>query len=303
LGWSKNIKFKLAKTLSKNLVYEISDLNHKALFKLLSDKETLPSKRLISLYKYLEQNTKIPVPKIFYFDDSRIFFNKDVVVQDYVKGGVQTNCIRKHPSDLSNLFMQIERAVSEIHRINPTEVKDFWYPNDWNQPRKVVWQKYLIEEIGLTLLWLPNFDLEIEQKLAAAKKLNALVKRIKEEEIVPVPLHGDLSPPNIIIDHAAGECKLVRIVDFERARMGDAVWDLVYYYGFLERLNENVANQWKKIVWEKLDPDAKSRFDEYRFVFHAWTVRDMIDMPEEISRTKAGKKSLAILRTDCLQIA
>jgi aminoglycoside phosphotransferase (APT) family kinase protein len=112
-----------------------------------------------------------------------------------------------------------------------------------------------------------------------------------------VPLHGVFSPHNIIVGTKDGDACVMRIIDFERARIGDRVWDLVYLYGRLQILDEQIAQSWKSVFWNELTADEQKRFDLYWFLFHAWTVRDGIADRTNEMRYIRGEKALRLLQS------
>ena len=148
--------------------------------------------------------------------------------------------------------------------------------------------------INLTLHSLHDFDIREDVKEHLSKEFADLRTYILERRAPEVPIHGDPGSGNFIIDEVVGVCRLKRIIDFEWARMGDGLWDFAYYWGWLERDNYNVSQEWKQIL-EKNIPQEMIRLNQFRLLFHAWTVRDMLDYKDKPIRLRRGKKSLSLL--------
>jgi len=280
-------------TNSQNKVYEV--LGRKpSIVKILSDTESLTASRLIKLYNYLD-TTNIAAPKIIHEDLSHCFFNDEVIIQDFAEGVDLEVCLKQPHHNLKNLFQAVYEQIVEIHQLQPAAVHTFWYPDDWNKKEHPDWKRYILTELHLTTPELYKLDLPIKTLASIMRKLHTLEVYISKEDYQLVPLHGDLGPRNIIIDHK-DHCKLVRIVDFERARIGDSLWDLVYCYGQLERLSTKLAENFKSCFWGQLSQARKSIFNCYYILFHAWSIRDMSSYKDNPKRTKLGRKSLKTLK-------
>ena len=148
--------------------------------------------------------------------------------------------------------------------------------------------------INLTLHGLQDFDLSEDKKNSLVKELTELKQYILDDNHTLVPIHGDPGSGNFIIAEENHSCKLIRIIDFEWARQGDGLWDFAYFWGWLERDNREASFLWKKILEEKI-PQHMNRLNQFRLLFHAWTVRDMHDYKDKEIRLRRGKKSLELL--------
>lgn len=287
----------LLETQSDNRVYRVKSHTKPLLVKFLTDEETIIGRRLVRLYHFLATNTKIQAPKILFYDRSSLLFENEVVVQSYANGQNQFKCLQATHTD-TNLFRQILNQLNLIHQLPIPKVENFWYPNDWSEKKKLSWKKFIQTEIGLTLIHIQKFDLDDKTKSKLKKLLYDLDKLILTTNQQLNPLHGDLSPQNVIVDHRGKNCRFVRLVDFERARIGDRVWDYAYYFGWLERSEPKAAQTWKKVIWSHLSREQKHSFALYRFLFHAWTVRDELEYPHSTSRKSHAQRSLSIIKND-----
>jgi len=238
-------------TVSGNRVYQIT--NKKTfIFKILQAKGSLTGSRLVKLYRYLYKKKTIPAPHIVSYDNSNVYFSSPVVIQDFKSGNVQNLCLRNNRHKKLKLFKQIYQAVKTIHQLPIAQVRQFWYPNDAQQKTSFSWVSYFLNEIQKTINIVPQLNLKTKNSQYIISCLEELQNYIKKGEFLLVPLHGDLSPQNIIINHKNNQCQLVRLLDFERARIGDFLWDFVYYYSWLERIDSSSADLWKKTFWNKL---------------------------------------------------
>mgnify|MGYP005838124519 CR=1 FL=1 len=278
-------------TASGNSVYKLQ-LSTPKLMKVVRDKNRLAFERQINLYRYLNHK-KVPSPVIETVDMSQVFFSHDVLIQDYVAGDVIKKCFMDHPQKVDSLLEKVYQALIQIHELPVDEVKDFWKPPLDEQFTQ--WKNYMLLNINMTLHVVQEKSVtkDIYKKIAEA--LSCLKDYVREERYALEPIHGDVGSDNIIVHHNKS-CQLVRLIDFEWARIGDGLWDFAYFWGWLERNNTEVAEKWKKLLLQHL-PDQMIQLEWYRILFHAWTVRDMMEYKDNPIRLRRGKKSFEILET------
>ena len=287
---SERTTVKPEETASNNFVFTVTDIDN-YIVKVLQDTDTSAAKRQVKVFEYL--NTKgISVPQIKYFDTSMAFFNADVLVQDFVKGYVSKECIQNNAINSKSYLQDIYDVLSQIHNLPSNEVESFWRPPV--EKPFISWQNFMHYNINLTLHALHDFDIREDLKEQVARELSDLRAYILKRSSPEVPIHGDPGSGNFIIDEVDGVCRLKRIIDFEWARMGDRLWDFAYHWGWLERDNYNVSQVWKQILEQHI-PQDMPRLNQYRLLFHAWTVRDMLDYKDKPIRLRRGKKSLSLL--------
>lgn len=279
------------KTASKNSVYRVKTKT-KSLLKILSTDQAKSVQKHIKVYSYL-QKVGLSVPRILFHDSSHAFYKQDVLIQDFAEGMVQEQCLRCHPEKVVPTLKTIYKEISNVHAIPTTDVSDFWIP-----PGESVfhpWKPFMLFNINMTLHMLQEL---VENKKTQKKIADALISLknyIRGGTYALVPIHGDLAPGNIIIRHVKGSCVLSRLIDFEWTRVGDALWDLAYYWGWLERDNSLVAQKWHALVARHLTQDQKEVLSWYRILFHAWTVRDMFEYDKSSLRKDRGEASKKIL--------
>jgi len=277
-------------TASKNAVYKILEPKA-ALVKVIRDNDKTVFARQIKIYTYLAEAT-IPAPRILHIDDSKIFFGDDALIQDYQNGDEVKKCFKNHPEKVEPLLMDILKTLKKIHSIPVSEVSHFWNPPKGEQFSS--WDEHMTYNINMTLHMIQEdiFTKETHEKIS--EDLTCLKDHVRAKKYQKVPIHGDLSSGNIIISHENG-CHLTRIIDFESARIGDALWDYAYFWGWLERESAFVANVWQKIVATGLSAAHLITLNQYRMLFHAWTVRDMTEYKDSTIRQRRGAKSKEIL--------
>lgn len=277
-------------TASENKVFK---LNAKlpSILKIIKNEKNKAFERQIELYNYLKIK-KILAPKVIKSDSSTVFFKDNVLVQNYIEGGVSTPCFVKHPDKTEGLLEEIFKSLDKIHNLPKKEVEDFWKPP--LEPQFVPWKNSILFNINMTLHILQEEYLPKKTFAKVAEALSCLKDYVREERYAICPIHADLASENILVHHNHGVCELAGLVDFEWARMGDPLWDFVYFLGWLERDNKAAALRWRKILQEKL-PDQMIQLEWYRILFHAWTVRDMAEYKESELRQKRGKKSMELI--------
>jgi len=278
-------------TVSKHAVYHIKN-GGSHLLKILHAENTKSVRRHVEAYQYLSSRGSL-VPKVIFHDSTNGYYNDDVLIQDYVIGVEQDVCILEHPTKAGKLLKSIYTELHKIHQMPPREVKDFWQPPGEKQFRS--WKPFMLSNINLTLHLMKDIALEKKMENFITSSLNFLKDYIRKGNYKVVPIHGDMAPGNIIISHKKEDCTLLRFIDFERTRMGDRLWDLAYYWGWLERENAQVAHIWEKIIEKESSKKDWKVLSAFRILFHAWTVRDMFEYQDDPIRQQRGERSKEIL--------
>jgi aminoglycoside phosphotransferase (APT) family kinase protein len=278
-------------TASENRVFHLTN-HHDCLLKIMKEKEIVSSERIVHIYKYLKKKTDIHAPEIMLYDKSHIFFSDTVAIQDYQKGIDQGELLKEKKCRKPLLSLSFD-TLQKIHAIPVKEVEEFWYPDDTWHKVHIPWHVYIAEEIDLTIKSL-NKSIENETLRDAVKKsLNWLRDYTQSGKAQIVPLHGDFAPQNIVVSKG----NEMRILDFERARIGDRIWDYAYYYGWLQRSDKEAADYWCELVQGKFTPDEQKVYHAFTVLFHAWTVRDIYDYKKNSLRAKRAEKSLTLLKS------
>ncbi len=278
-------------TASGNSVYRLNTSTPK-LLKVVRDDNHEAFKRQIHLYKYLNEK-KVPSPVVETVDSSHVFFGHDVLIQDYVAGDVIKKCFTEHPQKVDALLEKVYQALDQVHDLPVDDVKGFWQPPLDEQ--FIPWKNYMLLNINMTLHIVQEKIVTEDTYMRIEESLSCLKDYVREERYALEPIHGDVGSDNIIVHHTSS-CQFVRLIDFEWARIGDGLWDFAYFWGWLERNNDEVAEKWKKLLLRHL-PDQMIQLEWYRILFHAWTVRDMLEYKDSPIRIRRGKKSLEILET------
>lgn len=286
---SKNPESERMETASGNSVYKLHTTPPR-LLKVVRDKNRDAFDRQIRLYRYLNEKN-IPSPQIETTDVSQVFFSHDVLVQDYMSGDVIKKCFVAHPQRVDALLEKVYRVLEEVHSLPVSDVKIFWKPPLDEQFTE--WKNYMLLNINMTLHMIQEKTLTGKTYQKIDEALSCLKDYVREERYALQPIHGDVGSDNIIVHHDQS-CQFVRLIDFEWARIGDGLWDFAYFWGWLERNNSVAADKWKKVLLNHL-PDQMIQLEWYRTLFHAWTVRDMIEYKDNPIRLRRGKKSAEIL--------
>ncbi len=275
-------------TASKNKVF-LNRTGKKSIVKVLSDTEAVRSARLIKLYDYLSSHNTVLVPRILFSDNSRDFFGNTCVNMEFVSGTDLYATLLK-TQDTNKLLKKVFATVLRVHSVPVRDVSEFWYPDDWTEGLKTSWKYYMRVEIQKTIHCMRKFEFgnHVNREL---RNLLIYIENQKDEE--NVPLHGDINTSNIIFS----KNKTVYFIDFERARIGDALWDFAYLDGDLSIKNKDASISWRKVYFAQLSLEKRRRAMQYILLFHAWTVRDMADYKDDAKRRKEGKISEHILKS------
>jgi thiamine kinase-like enzyme len=154
----------------------------------------------------------------------------------------------------------------------------------------------MAEEIDLTMKSLSKNLKNAKVRESVRKVLTDLRKYVASDRTKLVPLHGDFAPQNIVVSQE-NENPELRILDFERARIGDNLWDYAYYYGWLQRTDLEAAVTWRRTVEESCSKEEIKMFDAFVILFHAWTIRDIFDYKKNTLRAARGEKSIKLLES------
>ncbi len=276
-------------TASTNAVYKLST-PQEYMLKVVKSDDAEMFRRQIMLYEYLHAQ-KIQAPHIISHDNTHAFFPYPVLLQDYIQGTELKQCLIQHPSEVRGLLTSIFHHLDTIHAIPVDEVKSFWFPPVSEE--FLDWRTYMKCNIDKTLHVLKENERTSPFFPVLFDKLVSLKDYIHEGRYRMEPIHGDVGAGNIIVGHENG-CKLLRIIDYEWARVGDGLWDFAYLWGWLERDNEEAASLWGDILRNHL-PSQLDQIEWFRILFHAWTVRDMLEYPDHVIRLRRGAKSHKIL--------
>lgn len=262
--------------------------------KVMYDQEPIRADRLARLYTHLQESTSVPAPQLLHADTSYVFLNHPVLIQDYLAGDEQTVCLERRYA-MESLYADILGVLDELHAVPVDNVAPFWMSDDWDSNNYQNWIVYMNQEIDKTIHSLKGVR-EIEQKRdLILNKIAQIRTYLSKRTDLLVPIHGDLSPSNIIVSDESGSCRLVRLLDFERAQIGDRLWEYAYYYGWLQRDYPEEADVWSSMIRERVSGEEQDIFDRYVVLFHAWTVRDMLTYKGNENREHVGVQSLRIL--------
>jgi broad specificity phosphatase PhoE/aminoglycoside phosphotransferase (APT) family kinase protein len=276
-------------TASENKVYHISAAGD-AIVKLMEERDIVASERIVEIYRYLEKKTEIPAPRVRAYDASHAFFADTVLVQDYIEGRDQNEALTGGECGKETVARAYE-LLKRIHAIPSNEVAEFWYPDDATHKVHLPWKSFICGEIAETIRAVPYMGLPEAAYTSLIDDLEALMSYASQSQYGQVPLHGDFAPQNLIV---APGGRVERVVDFERARIGDPLWDMAYYYGWLQRKDIALADAWRRLI----DQDVKEHagiFGAYVSLFHAWTVRDVSDYTTSTLRARRAKESRDLL--------
>lgn len=278
-------------TGSQSAVYQVT-AEREYLVKVLPNDSKQTCHRLQNLYNYILKNTHCPVPKILLIKQSTQDDTTAFVVQNYQQGLQLRHIIESTTSTnvSASIFSNVYQYMTNIWRLPVAEVESFWIPTEWDQTDTPSWEQYINSEIQATRLFLQN-TFHGDAVLSSITLLEEL-DSTAIEYMQLVPLHGDLIPENIIVNDNGA---VVRILDFERARIGERVWDLVYFEGKLSHYDESLARLWKDCYWNELNDNEKNRYYLFSSLFHTWTMRDGWDQPIDSRLYFNAQRSYQIL--------
>jgi fructosamine-3-kinase len=167
--------------------------------KLFYEKNMMHSEPL--LHKSVLENTKVPVPKIYYHDFSRELIDRDYLIMEYLPG---------KNSNFSH--RELGKYVRQIHDIKG---KFFGYP-ERNLKRMENWRKTFIYYSRLIFDDCLNAGSITKEEYSFFNKIYDENKATIEDK-EPSLLHLDLWSSNILSQKG----KITGILDFDRGMFGD----------------------------------------------------------------------------------
>ncbi|MCA9371767.1 histidine phosphatase family protein [Candidatus Woesebacteria bacterium] len=291
---SRHSKTKKHVTASKNNVYQLNFGNETYLFKHMIEKSNTEVQRQLSLHTYL-QSKHLPSPRIVYADQTGLFFHDPIIVQDFSTGVDQEVCFAHHTHEQGSLLKNIHTFADQIHDLPIEEVKQFWKPPGDSVFQS--WKHFMHLNINLTIHFLTEWLSDDRLVTFLQEELKKLRRYAIHGQYAYTPIHGDFAPGNIIVKETKKGCALERVIDFEWARLGDPLWDFAYYGGWLDRADANLSKQWQDILKQKHSTKEYVRMEQYRLLFHAWTVRDMFEYTDSAIHKTRGEESKRIIVT------
>ncbi|MCX7997215.1 MAG: histidine phosphatase family protein [Patescibacteria group bacterium] len=277
-------------TASENMVYHVTN-GADAIVKIIREREIVSSERIVLIYAYLESKTEIDAPHVLNYDKSRIFFRDTVLLQDYKPGEDLMQYFSRNTGCSKHLMDQAFTLLKQIHSIPLDDVAEYWYPEDSWHKVHIPWRNFMADEVDFTISQLAVVlpDRGIEMKVR--RELEILRRYVASESVKLVPLHGDFSPQNIVL---TSDGKL-RVLDFERARIGDSLWDYGYFYGWLQRKQPELAEYWDGLIRNTVSDEQFGFYRRFAILFHAWTLRDVLEYKGNPIRAERAEVSRKIL--------
>lgn len=288
--YSENAQLNYLPTNSNNNVY-LQNYPQKRIIKVMHDKQYFSAKRLVNLYRFLEQ-TPVKAPRVIYYDPSQEFISNSIIIQDFIDGIEQSELIDSKSEKIIDIQDQIFQAISKFHMVKLENILSILGAKYNYKTLEADWKLFLISNIEDTLNTLDKMKFADEKLNLFQNSLDSLV----QSDYPLTPIHGDFSYLNIIVSDSDAGCKFERIIDFDRFRIGDKLWDLVYYGGFIERENQQLGSVWYEILKQNLSESEWSRVEPYRLLFHLWSVRDMYTYQDNEKRQELGTKSQEVLK-------
>jgi aminoglycoside phosphotransferase (APT) family kinase protein len=145
----------------------------------------------------IAQSHGLAAPKPYYLDESRELFPTPLLVVEFVEGETEFA-----PVDLGSYLQQMAEQLAKIHAVEGAPELSFLPEQDKGFDDR---PKLLDESLG-------------ERRIRDALESVWPLARIRDSVLV----HGDYWPGNILWQ----DCRLVAVIDWEDARIGDPLADL-----------------------------------------------------------------------------
>lgn len=159
--------------------------------------------------------TDVPVPKTFCLckDDSVI--GSWFYIMEYVEGRILWTLRSMPEAERHSLFRAMNDTIAALHTADYKAIglEDFGYPDDY---------------VGRQLSrWTKQYRASVDEKCSVMEELIEWLERNKPDQQRTSVIHGDYRSDNLIFHPT--EARVVAILDWELATLGDPVADFAYH--------------------------------------------------------------------------
>ncbi len=213
-----------------------------------------------AIHKLVADNTEIPIPEIYYYDNSRDIVNRDYLLMEYLSGTPLSEK-KVSPEQKKSILKNTGKYLRELHK--NCRKKKFGYPDGTNAKQGYNWSEVFSE------MWKSLIDdnsrcgVYDQKETEKAKKIIDIHLENFNKDIEAVLLHMDVWSQNILVDNKG---EITGIVDWDRALWGDPEIEfaVIDYVGFD-----------KPSFWEGygLKPDKTEEFKIRKEFYHLYEVQ------------------------------
>lgn len=178
----------------------------------------------VKVMKLLQENYGLPVPKIYYYDNSKEIIDSEFYFMEKVEG-IPYNQIKEELAmeNRKKIEIQIGSLNKKINEIKNDEFGNFVLQDR----RSKSWKEAFLDMVGLLLKDGQHIQVKLprsyEYIMDLFKSNESAFDSVKEACLV----HWDLHDGNIFVDKE--KCEVTGIIDFERAFWGDPL--IEFYFG------------------------------------------------------------------------
>lgn len=242
--------------------------------------------REVEIINKVRVNTGIPIPKIFYFDESHQMIDREFLLMEYIPGKPLSNAPLSGKLS-ANVMQKTGSCVRELH--NKCRSDTYGYPqimngfSSWPAAFTFMWER-LIDDIQHCGVY--SFA-EAQQVKKALQSQIEHFNHLAQSSL----LHMDIWSQNIMVDYHGN---LAAIIDWDRALWGDPEIE----YAVLDYCGFNNQDFWRGYGTEPAnDESAQIRGKFYHFYevqkyLVIWTLR----RPDPVGVGSYKKYALDTLR-------
>lgn len=169
--------------------------------------------------KLVKKETKVPVPEILFYDDSRTLCDRTYFFMELLPGRSFSSCMEElSEEEKSHIFCKVGEYTKELNQITGTKFGYYGQPDRQGSDWYTVFEEMLEDAFC-----------DAERKEIAVpvekEKMFALLKKDKayfEEVTTPKFVHWDIWAGNVFVDKG----EVTGIIDFERALWADELMEV-----------------------------------------------------------------------------
>lgn len=169
--------------------------------------------------RMVKAQTKVPVPEILFYDDSRALCDRTYFFMEFLPGRSFSSCMEELSQEVKDsVFNKVGQCTRELNQITGTKFGYYGQPDRQGEGWYTVFKEMLADAF---------YDAERKQIAVPVEKekMFALLEKDKasfEEVTTPKFVHWDIWAGNVFVQ----EGRVTGIIDFERALWADELMEV-----------------------------------------------------------------------------
>lgn len=244
------------------------------------------------LYKRMAEKG-IPIPTVVRYDDSGRSINREYSIVEYIEGCVEHANLP--PALRSDVLVQLGKMTRDLHTIHHSRFG--WPKADGSVRGSSRWSDVLMEYADEICRRNSNFGLVEDSTLRRFYRFIREHRGLFDEVGQPSLVHNDIWEPNILVQEEGEKCRIVALIDPERALYADpeyeyALWwnDRSFMQGYGKELDGSKEGISRRLAYRMIN---------HFYMVYVWKIHSGDQKQSEASKTK-GMADLTELERSAL---